>query len=163
MQNHVKCVCACVCANCCMRKRACHTITNYLNENHRQVRRFITERACTYISESAVQNRTCKKTYFSAPPPIIHHPPPPSTPPRQLNGRRSLLSHPSESTCQIEYNSQLLPAVCNAHRQTRVNTRCSVCAGVCTGKRLLSACEFVCSCIAVCSALLAFKIDACLP
>lgn len=137
----------CVCVNCCMRKRACHTITNYLNENHRQVRRFIAGRACTYISESAVQNPTCKKTsYFSAPPsppPVIHHPPPPSTRPCQLNGRRSLLSRPSESTHQIEYNSRLLPAVCGAHHQTRVNTRCSLRAGVCTGKAA-SVCVCVC-------------------
>ncbi len=62
------CVFVCVCVNCwlnCyMSKRACHTITNYLNENHRQVRQVITECARTYINEPAMQNWICKRHIY---------------------------------------------------------------------------------------------------
>lgn len=62
------CVCVCECVNCWldryMSKRACHTITDYLNENHWQVRRVITERARTRINEAAMQNWICKKHIY---------------------------------------------------------------------------------------------------
>lgn len=57
-------LCVNLCLNCYMSKRACHTITNYLNENHWQVRQVITGCAHTYISGPAMQNWICKKHFF---------------------------------------------------------------------------------------------------
>lgn len=90
-------LCVNLCLNCYMSKRACHTITNYLNENHWQVRQVITGCAHTYISGPAMQNWICKK-HFSPPPGFFSssllsslYPPPLS----------SFALHPSFSACQL--------------------------------------------------------------
>ena len=130
-----RCGCGFVCVNCwldySMSKRACRTITNYLNENHRQVRRVITERARTCISEQAMRDWICKKRiYFLSPFPTLTLTlalPPypssisplaacPSSPPCQLNDCRSFLSCLSKSTRQLEYIS--LPSVVSSAMHT---------------------------------------------
>lgn len=58
------CIYVCVHVNYCRSKGACHTIVNYLNENHWQVRQVITECVLTYISDPSMQNWIFKKHIY---------------------------------------------------------------------------------------------------
>lgn len=111
-----------------MSKRACHTITNYLNENHRQVRQIITECARTYISGPAMQNWICKRhIYFlcclllllslSFSISIIYLFPCSWSLLPTLSVKWLLLVslHLSQSTCQIEYISSLTHIIANTN------------------------------------------------